>query len=129
MQLEPIIQILEDAQLGQSGRTLFVGGMPASVRRGILLRGKLTGSQIDWNIPGRIKTGFQAIVRSEDVPEGQALAKAVAAALTFSDKQVDGMWLEYVRPKHLPIQFPNDEGGFTEFSINFDSCLCLDETL
>ena len=125
MNLLPIVQLLEDAGLGRRGETLFINEMPAKVVKGILVKNKLSGTMINWEIPGYYKTGFQIIVRATGYEEGSALATELSVALTMNNVQIDDMNVRYLHPRHLPVCFPVTPGGQRERPINFDIALSV----
>lgn len=121
MNLAPLAEYLELEDIAVAGKDLFLYQMPSTVSVGILLLTPLSGTEIDYYLPGYRKTTFQVIVRHTDHVEGQALAELISATLTLANKQLTNMNVNYIRPKHEPVVYPVSEGDFLEFSVNYDA--------
>lgn len=106
-------------------KTIFINAMPATVKKGILVRQDYQGIQYQHELPGYFKTSFQVIVRNPDFVEGQTLAEVVSITLNKERTAIGSMQVMYIRPKHKPIAFPASEGDFFEFSVNFDVCYSM----
>lgn len=121
MRLEPLAQILADAGVGVIGATIFVYHMPENVTDGVLLRQPLQGTEIDYELPGYVKTDFQLIVRSSTYADGFDLVERATQALTFehvttlADRQIN-----YQRPRTEPIVYPRSDANVIEMSVNFE---------
>lgn len=128
MRIDLLADLLEAAM---PGTKIFEDEMPADARAGVLLRLPLLGVPIDWEIPGYLKGQVQAIVRAQKVDTGDALAKKVGDALTFTERSftdangVEVMFVNYLRPRTLPIIYPRSDGNGKEWSINLDACYVL----
>lgn len=123
MNLLPLAQRLQTANLGVMGTSIFVNMMPTECESGVLLRQPLTGTRIDYELPDYYKTRVQVIVRTREFKEGQALMKQVTAALLIqSDEQVGDMFIRYLRPLTKPVSFPVTLGNFIEFTVPMDVC-------
>ena len=92
---------------------------------GIMLKEPGTGSKINYELPGFIKTSFQMVVRKKLYVDGKALITAAVAALTIDETTLTGMYIKYMRPRHDPIQFPLTPGNNQEFLVNIDVCYVL----
>ncbi|MBP2498250.1 hypothetical protein ABID82_005141 [Methylobacterium sp. PvP062] len=131
MRIDLLADLLEAAKIGTPGTSIFEDEMPADARAGVLLRLPILGVPIDWEIPGYLKGQVQAIVRAQKVATGDALARKVSEALTFTDrsftddKGVEVMFVNYLRPRTLPIIYPRSDGNGKEWSINLDACYVL----
>src|SRR5262245_55617835 len=99
--------------------------MPDSVQQGMLLLSPLTGTKIDYELPGFLKGGMQGIARSPRYQDGEALALAMSAALTVNNKVIGDAKFNYLRPRHLPIFYQASKGHIFEFSVNFDACFVV----
>jgi hypothetical protein len=129
MQVEPLVSLLVNANLGVAGQTIFIDYMSENINSGILLLSSLAGNTIDYELPGwRWHDSFQAIIRSPDRAAGMALAIQVKNALTILQDTVvsapsgQSYSLRYLRPIHDPIVYPRQLGGVWEISINFNAC-------
>lgn len=120
MNLMPIAEFIEGAGLGVMGETLFINTIPADAPKGVLLRNHLSGTKIDYELPGYYKTGFRVIVRARDYQEGEALIEEVCAALTVQHKRVGNMDVIYMRPLTDPVVFPMSGGNLLEFATDID---------
>lgn len=128
MNAMPLIDRLETAGVGVKGTSLFLNMMPAKCELGVLLKPPLSGTKIDYELPGFFKTGLQVVARSHDYATGLALCKqAVAELLIQNDTQVGPMLIRYLRPKHQPVAFPLSEGNFIEFNVQMEVCYNADE--
>jgi hypothetical protein len=128
MNMMPLIQRLEAAGVGAPGTSLFINIMPTECELGVLLKPPLTGTKIDYELPGYFKTSLQVVARSHDYNTGLLLAKqAVTALLITSDTVVDNMTIRFLRPKHQPVAFPLSEGNFIEFNVSMEVCYNADE--
>jgi hypothetical protein len=128
MKLEPLAQYLKDQDIAIPGTDLFIYEMPSSVKVGILILTSLSGTNINYELPDYRKTTFQVIVRHTDHVKGRELAELVSSGLTMSGATLEGMSVNYIRPKHEPVVYPVSEGDFLEFSVNFDANFCYNQT-
>jgi len=124
MNLMPLANLIQDNGLGRQGETLFVHMLPAEAERGILLRTPLSGTPIDYELPGYYKAQFQLIVRipAADYEAGEQLVNDVIASLTMSETQVEEVFFNYSRPRTKPTPFPLSKGNLIEFNVMFDCC-------
>lgn len=123
MNLDPLCDFLQDKGLGTPGMDLFVNMMPPECKKGILLRQSLTGTRIDYYLPGFYKTNIQLIVRTHDYLEGESLIKKAINAVTIkSNTQIGSMLIRYLRPTTKPVSFPLSMGNFFEFTVRLDAC-------
>lgn len=124
MNLLPLVERLQDQKVGAMGKTLFINMLPIDTPLAVLLRNSLTGTEIDYELPGYSKTQFQAIVRAPSYPQGESLMKKLTTALTFLDITVGNYYFNYCRPRTEPVVFPLSEGNLLEFSVYFDVSCC-----
>lgn len=123
MNLKPLTEYLDQKKVGVFGKTLFINMLPISVPLAVLLRNSLSGTEIDYELPGYSKTQFQAIVRAPGYPQGEALMAKLTEALTLNDVTIGIYHFNYCRPRTEPVVFPLSEGNLLEFSTYFDvSC-------
>lgn len=126
--VEQIMDRLAVANVGTPGTTLFAHKMPATVTKGVLVLAPLTGSEIDYELPGWRRSRYQIIARAPSVSEAMTLAMAASAALTWllpRTVPASGMYpsieVKYFRPLHDPIVYPRSEGNLVEASVNFET--------
>jgi hypothetical protein len=120
MNLMPLADLLESSGHGNQGDTVFLNMMPAQAETAILLRSPLTGTPIDYELPGYYRTEFQLIVRGRDYVAAEVRIAAVVATLTLKNAAVGPLYFNYCRPKTEPVSFPLSDGNLFEFSTNFD---------
>lgn len=121
MNLKPLTQLLEDKKLGIQGRTIFINMIPADATRGVLLRNPLTGTRIDYELPGFYKTEFQLIARAGDYEAGEALVSKITEALTLqAGAELGDMAFRYCRPKTEASAYPLSKGNLLEFACEFE---------
>jgi hypothetical protein len=119
MNLMPFINQLEAKGVGKKGKTLFINMLPIDISEGVLLRNSLTGTDIDYELPGYFRTEFQVIVRAGSYEAGEKLINKVTDSLTLTNEQLDGLFFNYVRPRTEPVTYPLSEGNLLEFSTYF----------
>jgi hypothetical protein len=120
MNLMPLANLLQTKNIGEQGTSLFVDFMPADCARGILLRNRITGTAIDYELPGYFKGQFQVTTRSNDYVDGQALMQQVVDSITMTATQVENQFFNYCRPHADPVAFPLSRGNFIEWTCFFD---------
>lgn len=120
MNLMPLAQRLESDALGLIAKSIFVNMMPFSCPEGILLKNKLQGTEIDYELPKYFRTGFQVITRSANYQTAEAMMENVFASLTMVEETLGTVHYIYCRPITQPIAFPLSEGNLIEFSTHFD---------
>jgi hypothetical protein len=121
MNLLPLAQLLETDGLGVQGKSIFVNMIPESAPRGILLRNKLQGTVINYELPGYYKAKFQIIVRSSSYADGEALMAQALVALTVANTQVGPLFMRYMRPHTQSVVYPLSKGNLLEFALDFDA--------
>lgn len=121
MDMMPIANKLQTANLGVQGKTLFINFMPMECKAGILLRSPLAGTDIDHELPGYYKSTFNVIVRGHDYQTAAAKMEQVMKTLCFFETEISGIHYKYVRPKSLPVTFPVSDGNFYEIQVSFDA--------
>lgn len=123
MNLLPLAEHLQTNKVGTMGKTIYINMLPIGVPLAVLLRNSLTGTEIDYELPGYSKAQFQSIVRAPGYPQGEALMEKLTAALTLNDVTIGPYHFNYCRPRTEPVVFPLSEGNLLEFSVYFDvSC-------
>lgn len=119
MNLMPVAQKLEDDGFGVMGTSIFINMIPIECPEGILLRNKLSGTIVDYELPGYYKTTFQLIVRTQDYAAGDTLIEGICEKLTLNNKMLGAMRFIYMRPITLPVVFPLSKGNLLEFAADF----------
>lgn len=128
MRVDILAKVLESADAGIRGITIFAHHMPAECTQGLLIKLPLTGINNDHNLPNYFTGRVQVIVRAETQLPGDVLCQKVIDALhssvvrKFYDPVLPNMpvmQINQMLSEHLPIQFPRLEGGGIEWSLNF----------
>lgn len=122
MNLMPFADLLESAGYGMKGTDIFINSMPVEANDSILLRQKLTGTPINYDLPGYFRTRFNLVIRSHSYESGETLIKSVTKSLTVSNLQLDELYLNFSRPTHQPVAFPLSKGNNLEFQVEFEVC-------
>lgn len=132
MNLDVLAAALADADLGVVGETIFQEHMPSGVDEGILLKIPLGGTPMDHELPGYYRGQLQVIVRSTSHETGESLSRQVMDLLTtqetrdYTDEDDEfAMRVNLMLPDTLPLRFPRSDGGYIEWSINFDCSFVL----
>ena len=122
MDLMPIVAILEAANVGVRGQSIFIAAMPVTCKKGILFRDNAAGSKIDWNLPGYYKTSFTGIARAQTYEDCNSLILAASQALTINvDFQVPNSYLiRRILPMNLPNIYPLSDGVYFESSVRYE---------
>lgn len=120
MNLQPIADKLQAENLGTKGKTIFIHAMPLECKKGILLRSPLQGTDIDHELPGYYKTEFGVIVRAPKHEEANALAETIMTKLRGYNTVIGNMNVKYVRPHHLPVTFPVNDGNLVEVLVKYE---------
>lgn len=125
--LEQLAAVLAAANLGTPGQSLFIHRMPAEIQQGILLLTPLAGMEIDHELPGWRRGGFQMIVRATSANNAIQLALSAGTALTWAQPKTlaaislyPAMRVLFCRPLHDPIMYPRSDGNLIEASVNFE---------
>jgi hypothetical protein len=117
MNLLPLADRLAAQSVGTEGESIFVNMMPVECDLGVLLRNRLSGTVINYEIPGYYKAQFQMIVRAGNYADGEALMAQATAALTVVETAIGNYFFNYCRPKTMPVAFPLSQGDNLEFSV------------
>jgi len=122
MNLMPLANLLEAEGIGLKGSSIFINMLPAGVEQAVLLRSPLSGTPINYELPGYYSARFHVIVRTPaaDYAGGAALMQRVLDALTFERRQVESMFFNHSRPQTKPVTFPLSAGNLLELSVTFD---------
>lgn len=125
MNLMPISQYLEDNNFGIQAKNIFINQLPLECPNGILLRNKLQGTHIDYELPGYYKSHFKLTVRSDNYLKGNQQLNDVVTFLTLQEKQIDTMYFKFMRPTTLPTVFPISKGNLIEFTLDFETAFIV----
>lgn len=120
MNLVPLADRLEAAGLGSKATTIFINQMPIECKSGILLREQLTGTKVNYELPGYYRTKFQLVIRANGYDAGDLHAKNVVTALTVQNQQIGEMHFIYMRPITMPVVYPISKGNLLEIAVEFD---------
>uniref|UniRef100_A0AAU6W111 Uncharacterized protein n=1 Tax=Pseudomonas phage Nican01 TaxID=3138540 RepID=A0AAU6W111_9CAUD len=115
---ESIVATIQQAGLGQPGKTLFHTHMPASVNKGIMVMARVP-VMID-PYTGLRKGTFQVVVRAATIVEAHALAVQIMPVLTTEGAKRGEVRFLFIKPEHDPLVFPRTEGGQFEASVNYN---------
>jgi hypothetical protein len=118
LNLKPFHTLVQDFMPYES---VFMYQMPDTVKRAVLLMSGIGGAALDQDIPGYKRARLQAIIRETEFQSGYDLAKQVMTALDKSRVTSESVYILRVNPLHDPIAFARSQGGFVEFSINFET--------
>lgn len=127
MRLDKISQLLQDAQLGVEGQTLFIHQMPADCKRGILIKPPANGIKVDNTLPGYYRSTLQLIIRAQTHTDGEPFANEVMQAVTHKQTKdyLDqpgnkfAMRVNYLLADQLPLRYARLDGNGIEWSLNF----------
>lgn len=124
MNLMPIADLLEESSLGIKGESIFINMMPPEAKTAILLKNRLVGTKIDWELPGFYQTKFAVVIRGTDYSIGEkgGLVDMVVATLTLGPRQLGDMQINYIRPLYHPVVFPLSNGNILEWNVEFSAC-------
>ena len=112
-----VAQMIQAANLATEGTDLFIGTIPADVKRGVMLRDPLIGVEIDEGMENFYSFDFQVIVRDPDVQAGVSRANAIQALLKLQDLDCPEIFISWMRPKTKPISYPRGDANDIETSF------------
>jgi len=115
---ETAAKILQDAQLGVPGQSLFIFHVPDAVKSCIVIIDSLDGVERDESLPGYKKASFKVIVRQADYTSAVSIANKVVAALDLHRQSVNGIYINRMRATHDPIAFPVPDSDVIEVAVN-----------
>lgn len=106
------------------GQNVFSGSIPQEVKVALMVAAMPVS--IDPELPGYHKGRVQLISRAKTSLLAEELATAGMNELTISSQDVGNIYINYLRPVHLPVSFPRSNGDYYEASVNFDICFLSD---
>lgn len=115
---------IEQAGMAKGGVSLFLEMMPLEAQLATLLRNPLSGTRIDYDMPGFYRAEFQLIVRTPGYVAGQALMEKLVPLLTFGELTLGVQAFKHCLPRTLPVAFPLSDGNLVEHSVMFDCVFC-----
>jgi hypothetical protein len=122
MHLEPFAALLEQKGVGRQAKDIFINAMRVE-DMGIMLKGDSSGTPIDMNLPGLYRGKFALVVRAKNYASGKALMdRAMAAIWIEQETDLGAIFVNYARPRTLPINYPVPVSGVVEFVVNIDAC-------
>jgi len=95
--------------------------MPDNIDRGVLLKVGAGGAMLDQDLPGYKRARLQAVIRETEFQRGYSLATQVSAYLNKRRLTSESVYILRVNPLHDPIPYRKSEGGYIEFSVNFET--------
>lgn len=114
-----VANIIQGAGIATIGEDLFVATIPADVRRGVMLRNPLTGIEMDDGHEDFFMTEFQVIVRDPKPVDGHNRAMDILQALKANNNiQVGDVFISWMIPCHLPVQYPRGDADDIETSFD-----------
>jgi hypothetical protein len=123
MNLMPLATRLQTLAVGTLASTIFINMMPMEQPDAVLLRNKLQGTEIDYELPGFFRTKFQLVARGKTYQLADALIAKAITALTFAETQMTGSYfVRYSRPLTMPVSFPLSNGNLIEFACDMEIC-------
>lgn len=123
MWLDPIALFLRAQTItGLPTGEVYIGIIPSDVPVGVALTSAYQGMPVDPELPGYHKGPMQMIVRAKKSLDAENIAQLASDLLTFEGVQVGDIYVNYIRPRHLPAVFPRSNGDHYEASVNFDLC-------
>lgn len=120
MSLTAIANHLEGEGLGTQGSSLFINFMPFECKTGILLRTPLSGTRVDYELPGYFKCDAVVVVRAPEYMAALTLMQDVMKSLTIYEQEMGDIYMRYIRPASLPVSFPVSDGQFYEVQVRFE---------
>ena len=127
MRLDKIARIIQDAQLGTEGQTIFIHQMPAECQRGILIKPPAGGVYVDNTLPGYFRSTLQIIVRAQTHLDGEEFSAKVMKAVVHKQSRdyfdqpgnQFAMRINYLLAEQLPLRYARLDGNGIEWSLNF----------
>lgn len=126
MNLNLFAHILQDADAGEIGKSIFVHFMPATVRTGLLVKAPVEGSAFNAELPGYVCGKFQVISRAPTYADAEILIKKAVDALhtqqirAFDPPEHGFRQINLIVPTHYPWTYPRSDSSDIESSVNFD---------
>ncbi len=117
--------LLDDAEVGAIGSSIFEHEMPSSIERGVLIRATKDGIVVDPEIPDYYDFNLEVIVRAMTLEDGEGLLSTVQSTLTSdkekivstsSDRQPIAK-LNFMKPRKFPIVSSRPEGAGYEWNF------------
>lgn len=121
MNLLHVAQFLEQAGVGSVGKDIFSNFIPATVKKGVLIRQGFGGFKIDPYVPTEREGSLMVISRGPDYLEAEALCKQVVNALeAAAPDALPDILLKVVKARGEPFPYAPSAGGLTEFVVHID---------
>lgn len=119
MNLKPFKRALDFQNLKKD---IFIHSLPEDSKEGILITHGLNGASLDPDLPGYKRAKFQVIVRALDYESGYELSKSIIDIYSaIKSEKVLSIFVYFIQPLHDPLAFPVSKGGFTEFSVTYET--------
>lgn len=110
-------ELIEAAELGETGVDLFVGTIPADVHEGVMLRDPLVGAPLDPGLDGFTQLEFQVVVRSADPGAAYEKARAISNVLKAYQVSRPDLFILKMAPCTLPVTYPKGDADELETSV------------
>lgn len=129
MNLMPLADLLEDAGFGVKAKSIFLNMMPPEAKFGILFKNRLTGTKIDYELPGYYQTKFGLVIRGTNYSIGEPgeIVDQIISALTLGPCRLGNMTVNYIRPVYHPVVFPLSNANVLEWNTEFKACYVEDK--
>lgn len=118
--LEAVASILEEAGLGVTGETIFVGAKPVPQGEGLLLSPAPTSRESD-DFEDLRRQNFQVSVRAISYPDGYAKCESAYHALWLDHVYVRGLYIPVCRPIGEPFSLGREESDLWTVAVNFSA--------
>lgn len=122
MWLTDIGEFARTLNVPKLGANIFVHTMPHDRTPAAMLVSGYQGMPIDQELPGYYRGPMQMIVRAKTSADAEEIATALMNGLWVHTTQMGSIYVNHLRPEHLPAVFPRSNGDFYEASVNFEVC-------
>jgi hypothetical protein len=109
--------LIEEAGLGKVGEDVFVGSLPSDVQYGVMLKPPFEPAEDDEGMRGFFDSEFQVIVRDQDMDVGYNRCQAISKALRINQLERDGLSIQWLKRRSLPISYPRGDADDYETSV------------
>lgn len=123
MNLMPVVNHLAANGYGTPGKTLFLEQFPAQCNNGLLVRSRILGAQVHYDLPGYFKFRFQLISRSLGQVAAKNLIEGATKKLFMENTDLEDWKVNYIRPVFVPSSYPISLGEVIEYNCDFDACI------
>lgn len=114
---QAIVDLIQANGLGQPGKDLFRGYMPAEVETGTVVLARVAIEEDPYS--GIKKGTFQVVTRAATGDLAYDKAAAIKKLLRLEGVDLSGVSFKFILPRHEPLVFPRSDGGQYEASVNY----------